>query len=190
MLNKGYSTKLKKDAKSVILDDLEEEQEKLGEKLKKFLNQENEHYFTKHLKRIFEVIKDRCLMHGSPPKLLMGADFYQKIELFMNYDRESYSDHEIYDLICEVFKSFYINFILAYLEDEDYIPLPYIGKIKLQEVMKYSEFHKEIVKFYYGVIRLDDQFRGELKNIREGKSSNITDSALEQTEKILNEKIS
>ena len=107
----------------------------------------------------------------------------------MNYDKSTYNDDEIYELISQVFKSLYINFLLAYLEEDEYIPLPYIGKIRIKELDRYSNFHKKMIKYFYGVIKLDDQIRKEIKQIEKGLKIEAVNETMAETKRVLTETV-
>ena len=183
-------SKSDKSIKSIILQDLNRSKTQLLEKLSRFQKKGDSRYYKRRLDKIYEILKERCFYEGKPLKVLEGADFYQKIEAFMLYDKEHYSDEEIYELIAQVFRSLYTNFILAFLEDEDFIPLPYIGKIKIMDTEHYSEFHKMNVKRYYGIIKLDTDIRKELNAINKNQKIDMIQEVLDNTGKNLKDKIS
>ena len=79
--------KLKKDAKSNILKEIEDNKEALKVKLDRFIDQGKEsRYYKRKLDKIMEIMKDKCFYEGKASNVLSSADFYQKIELFMDYD--------------------------------------------------------------------------------------------------------
>ncbi len=181
--------KPKKTVKSIIMEDLERSKTILEKKLSKFGKMAESRYYYRRLNKIFNIMKERCFFEVKPIKVLAGADFYQKIELFMNYDKSTYNDDEIYELISQVFKSLYINFLLAYLEEDEYIPLPYIGKIRIKELDRYSNFHKKMIKYFYGVIKLDDQIRKEIKQIEKGLKIEAVNETMAETKRVLTETV-
>lgn len=180
----------KKYVKSIIYQDLQKSKAMLQQKLKRFAQEGESRYYKRRLDKIFEIMKERCFYEGKPLKVLQGADFYQKIELFMNYDAEHYKEDEVYELIAEVFKSLYMNFLLAYLEEDDYIPIPYIGRIKIKEINRYSEFHKMNIKKHYGIVKLDRDVTRDLRLIDKGEKIDLIQETMDETEKLLKEKIS
>ena len=181
--------KKSKSIKSVILHNLKRNKTQLLTKLSRFQKEGDSRYVRRRLDRIFEILKERCFYEGNPKKVLSGADFYQKIELFMNYDKKHYTDEETYEMIAQVFKSLYMNFLLAFLEEDEYMPIPYIGKIKIKNVVRYSPFHRKEIKKYYGIVKLDPDLRKELNKIDKGQKIDLIKETLDTTEKILKEKI-
>ena len=80
---------LKEKAKDAIEDDLFEHRDKLLKKFDKFIENENEKkLYTKRLDKIFRLLKDKFLFEGKHKKGIRSSDFYQRIELFMDYDEE------------------------------------------------------------------------------------------------------
>ena len=180
--------KPKRDPKSKIIREFIENKKALEAKLDKILKKDDSRYYSRRLKWIYEIIQERCIMEGKKPEVLAGADFYQKIELFMNYDKDIYNDMEVYDFIAEVFKSYYVNFILAFLEGEKFVPLPYLGQIKMREFERYSHMHKRMVNSFFGTVKLDPRVKRELKKINKGLKTDIIKDTLDETERILTEK--
>jgi len=176
----------KSDPKSQILENLDRARAKISSRLGQFINKETDaRYYDRRLQKILEVMKDKCFFNGKPKKALLGADLYQKIELFMDYNNSKFSEDEIYEIIGQVFKGLYVNVVLGYLEEADYIPIPYIGKVKIKEVDRYSELHKRLIKSFYGIIKLDPDLKREIKSIHENEQINLFEDAIKETEEIL-----
>jgi hypothetical protein len=182
--------KVEKDIKSRLLADIADGKDALEANLDKFINnKEDSKYYKRRLNRIMEHMQNKCFYEGKPNKVLESADFFQKIELFMDYDSEEYSDDAIYKIIGEVFKSMYINFLLLYMdEEEEYMPLPYIGELRLKDAEHYSEMHKKSIKSFFGSIKLDKTLLKELKKIRAGEKLSIIDDLIEDTAEELKKK--
>lgn len=179
--------------------DLQKQKDKLKKRIDEIIGSDKSAYFYKRrLETIFNTIKDKLLYDDSCRKMLKSADFFQKIEMFMNYDEEkvefgeekkSVITTDIYSVISEVFKSLYINFILSFLEEEPDFMVPYIGRIRIKEVDRFNPLFKKNLHFFFGRIYLDKSLREDLKRIDKEEKLSIIDSALDRTRKILKEKI-
>lgn len=179
--------------------DLLKQKEKLKKRIDDIIGSDKSSYlYKRRLDTIFKSLKDKLLYDESCRKLIKSVDFYQKVEMFMNYDEESMNFNEeskkvittdIYTLIGEVFKGLYINFILNFLEEEPDFNIPYIGKIRIKEIDRFNPLFKKNIHFFYGRIFLDKSLREDLKRIDKEEKLMIIDSALERTKKILKEKV-
>jgi len=189
-----------KETASKMLDiDLEEQKEKLKTKLSNLLGKSaSSIQYHRRLDTIFRILKEKLMYNGNYKKLLKNADFYQKVEMFMNYEEEKVSigddsrtviTSDIYTLIGEVYKSMYINFILSFLDDEKDFPLPYFGKLRIKEIDRYNPLYDKNVHYFYGRVYLDEALRKDLKKIDKEDKIEIIDDALKHTRKILTEKI-
>ena len=188
----------KEKAKLIIQQELEDEKEKLKVKILKLMDSsKGSIQYNRRLDKIYMLLKEKLMYEGDYKKLLHNADFYQKIELFMNYDREKVKETgdliittDIDTLIGEVFKSLYINFILSFLEDEKgYFNLPYLGKLRVKEVRRFHPLQKQIISFFYGRVLLDEDLRKDLKKILDEEKIKVIDDVLQDTRKALYEKI-
>lgn len=190
---------LREKANKILDEELEQQKVRLKEKLSVLLgNNHSSAQYTRRLDTIFKTLKDKLMYEGNYKKLLRNADFYQKLELFMNYDEEVVEvgntqkkviTTDIYKLIGEVFLSLYINFILSFLDDESEFPLPYFGRLKIKEIDRFNPFHNKNIHYFYGRIFLDDALRKDLQRIDKEEKLDLIDDALKHTEKILREKM-
>jgi len=155
---------------------------------------------TRRIDRIFQNLKDKLMFDGNYSKLVKNADFYSRIESFMDYDKEIITGpdgknpqtvitSDIDSIIGEVFKAMYILFILTFLDGETEFPLPYLGRLKIREIDRFNPLHKKNVHYFYGRMYLDPALRRDLQRIDKEEKLDIIDVALKQTEKILTEKM-
>jgi hypothetical protein len=184
---------LRKKAKDVLEQEIEEDRIKILNKVEALIGKESDSAnYRKRLNHIYRMLKEKLMLGGDYKKLLRGADFYQRIETFMNYEYDSKDNvikGDVYDIIGEVFKSLYINFILAYLDD-DPVFLPYLGNLKVKEVDRFHPMHKKNIHYIFGNVQLDEQLKRDIRRIdREDKLDIITD-VLRNTRKSLIEKVS
>lgn len=184
--------KLKNQANFLIDNELMEEKEKLKERLSKLMGNSKETYkYKKRLDKIFKILNDKLMYEGKYQKIFRNADFYQKLELFMDYEKDDEGNivTDIDKVIGEVFKSLYINFILSFLEREERFPLPYFGELKIKEIDRFNPLFSRNIHYFYGRMYLDKALRKDLQKIDKEEKIDIIDNVLTQTKKALVEKM-
>jgi hypothetical protein len=181
-------------AKLTIDSEIEEQKKVILEKIKDFMGKDFKDpiRYNKRLAKIMTMIKEKLLSDGETSNLLKNADIYQKIELFMTYDVEEETGHiknDIYEIIGEVFKAFYILFILSHLEEEPEFMIPYLGNMRIKEVERFIPLFDKIVHYFYGSVNLDKTLRSELHKMKREEKTETLKHILKKTEESLSEHI-
>jgi hypothetical protein len=178
-----------KDLKSQLADSLFVSKDQLEVKLKKLMKDSyGNHFYERRLNRILDIIYEGGFVTGKAPKILGSADFYQKIEAFMNYDKEIFGEREIFTLIEQVYKSMYIVFILSFLDDAPF-NVPYLGAIHATSKEIYSELLKKKCHGVYLGFKALPEVKEDLKKLSLGEKIDIIDEVLLDTEEVLAKKI-
>ena len=178
---------------------IESEKEKILKRLTKLIGLgQGSAQYHKRLDKIYNLIKEKLFVNGEYKQLLKSADMYQRIETFMDYETEKVETTtgvykvittDIDSIIGEVFKSLYINIILAYLDDEESFGIPYIGKLFVSQSKKYHPIFKKIVKSLRCKFNLDPDFRKDLHRIDREEKIEVIDTAIKSMKKTLYEKV-
>jgi hypothetical protein len=186
-------------AKESLKDEIDNEVESLQEKLSKIVDNPDKGsaVYRRRLDKICKVIEEKFLSNRlNVETLTFCADFYQRIEVFMNYTKRKDTETgvtiietDIHDLISEMYKSMYINFLLSYLEGEFNFKLPYFGKLYLKRVQRFSPFLQKMTEIVLGRITLDKELRKDLVDIDKKKKINMVSDILLETKKILAAKL-
>lgn len=188
------------DVKAELTAAIQEERDRLKLKLDKFLlNAGNGKYiWRRRLDRIFLYLREKAFgVHDRNHDLLAEIDFYHKIELMMDIDYDKLNpdlsqqekEEFVIGFIGQVFKSYYIQFLLSYLEDKESIPLPHIGQVGLRVKEGFSSLHRRPMKTIVGRLRLTTKVRKEVRALQDGERTDVIMDAIGATEKILQEKV-
>jgi hypothetical protein len=179
----------------ILKEEIRKDTSELREKIHKLLDKhQGKSRSDKRLNKIYRLILGKAEELGKS-RFFDNPDFYAKIEAFMTYkskqdiNGDTVIATDIDDLIGEVFKSLYINFLLNYLEGESCIPFPYFGEMYIKEVTRLDESYSEKTKFFYGKMKLDKDLREDLHSIDNDEKLPIIESILEDTKKILMDKL-
>jgi len=186
-------SEIRAETKSRIIGDIGRNKAGLDVRLRRVKDRADLAYYKRKMDQVYNYIEENCFPHGDRHFILDMADFYQKIEVFMKYDKEKYNESEIYNLIAEVFKSYYINFILYFLDAKrgERFPVPYIGDYKLKhkklQVNSPLKSKKKHIHQFYGVIRMFKNVKDEIRRILDGDDSILADEAMEEIRETVEE---
>lgn len=172
------STNEVKEAREVVIKELNHEIDQLSAKLDNVLGESSSSRASsrQRLMQILTLLRGRLLVPGYDKKILHNADLYQRIESFMLYDKDT---DDVYTLIGEVFRSLYVNFILYYLDDEQpRFSLPYLGEITVHNRMKDGTAGKgdsqKICSF-----KMDRNLLSDLKRVDRDEQMSVIQDLLE-----------
>jgi len=184
--------KMREMIKSRLMEDLSQGKEGLELRISRVKERADSKFYKRKMDQLYSYIEDKGFPNGDRSQIMDMADFYQKIELFMEYDKEDYSEEEIYRLIAEVYKSMYVNFILYFLNAEhgETFPIPYIGDYRLHHTVTKTENVKAgKVHRFYGVLRMFKDVKDEIRRILNGDDTFLIDDAMEEIKQVLQDKM-
>jgi hypothetical protein len=187
------SEKEKDKIRAAVQSEIDEGKEEIQRKLDRLLGKGlSEYQYKRRIDKIYKLLRDTLMLGQNHKKLIRSADFYQKIELFMNYRRDTATgliETPIDKLIGEVFKSMYINFILHFLDDEGDFPIPYLGMLRIKEIDRFNPLWNKNIHYFYGRVYLDEGLRKDLQNINKGEKIGMVKDAINDMGEILSEKV-